>query len=131
MNSVSRWIVLSAGVLVGLAGTAGNVSACHKCRSVTYYAPVATSCCPPTTCCAPPAPTLVPVTVTTTRCGLFGLHKRTTVTYGAPIPAPAPAPVLAAPPPPAPVFAPPPPVPATSGYPPFAPSPGRVIITYP
>lgn len=135
MNSVSRWIVLSAGVLVGLSGAAGTASACHRCKSVTYYQPVTNCCAPPTTCCAPPAPSaVVPVTVTTTRCGLFGLRTRTTVSYGAPVAAsgyaPPPPPVFT---PPVPNLAPPPPVPvpATSAYPPAYPSSRRVLISYP
>ncbi len=105
MNSLSRWLVLPVGSLLGLAAVAGSASAWpHCCKSTTYYQPAVVAACP-TTCCAPPvASAVVPVTVTTRRYGLFGLRQRTTVSYGAPVPVVAPAPVLAAP---APIIAPP------------------------
>jgi hypothetical protein len=107
MNSPSRWIVLSAGALVGLAVVAGSASACHPCQTTsTYYQTVTVAAYGPTTCCSPATTTaVVPVTVTTTRCGLFGLRRRTTVSYGAPVPVVNPGPVVA---PPGPVFVPPP-----------------------
>ena len=93
MNSLSRWLVLPVGSLLGLAAVAGSASAWpHCCKSTTYYQPAVVAACP-TTCCAPPvASAVVPVTVTTRRYGLFGLRQRTTVSYGAPVPVVAPAP---------------------------------------
>src|SRR6476659_4958101 len=99
MMLLSRWLAVCTGLVLGLAVLTPPAWACGCCRtrSVTYYQPA------PGVSCSPcqPAP-LVPVTVTTTRCGLFGLRTRTTVTYGSPIPA---APVVA-------------PAPVISGYPP-------------
>jgi recombinational DNA repair protein (RecF pathway) len=86
-----RWIAATAGALAVLLGTASTSQAffcCKKCgssTSTTYYEPVAPTACSP---CAPPA--VVPVTVTTTRYGLFGLRTQTTVNYGAPVPVAAP-----------------------------------------
>jgi hypothetical protein len=84
-----RWIAATVGALAVLIGTASPGQAFFCCKkkcsttSTTYYEPVPTSACSP---CAPPA--LVPVTVTTTRYGLFGLRSYSTISYGSPVPAP-------------------------------------------
>jgi len=74
MNTMTRRTVFVAAALVAL-WAAGNASAqpvfVTEYPSVAYY---------------PPAP----VTVTTTRYGVFGLRRATTVTYGYPAYAPAP-----------------------------------------
>jgi hypothetical protein len=100
MIKPSRRISLWAAALLGLIGLARPAAADWCSQSRTYYQPVTVAASPScNTCCAPPATSaLVPVTVTTTRYGLFGLRHRTTVSYGAPVPVAAPAPVLAAPP---------------------------------
>ncbi len=74
--------------MFGLAQSADSAQACFPCHekttTTTYYQPVVTAYSP----CGPVVqPTsVVPVTVTTTRKGLFGLRKKTTVTYGTPLP---------------------------------------------
>jgi hypothetical protein len=81
MNTLSRWIVLSAGALLGLAIAAGSAAA--QPGYVSYYnAPVVTYYARPVAYYTP----VTPVSVTTTRYGLFGLRRATTVTYGPTVP---------------------------------------------
>jgi hypothetical protein len=81
MNTLSRWIVLSAGALVGLAIAAGSAAA--QPVYVSYYnAPVVTYYARPVAYYTP----VTPVAVSTTRYGLFGLRRSTTVAYGPTVP---------------------------------------------
>ncbi len=119
MLLLSRWLAVSTGIVLGLIIWTPSARAfgwCCKSRSVTYYQPAPVVACSPCQSAA-----VVPVTVTTTRCGLFGLQRRTTVTYGSPVPVTAP--VVTPAPTPAPVL---------SAYPPGtllpAPPPGAIII---
>jgi hypothetical protein len=102
-----RWPIVLAGVALGLTAALPQAQAWHKkkCDAVTYYEPACSPCGPQV---------MVPVTVTTRKCGLFHCRKVTTVTYGAPVP-------LAAP-------APPPQI--TSGFPPSVavPAPSPIIV---
>ena len=74
MNTMSRWTALAAALVLGLS-LAGTASAgpyyvsYYPAPAVSYYA--------------------APATVTTTRYGLFGLRRATTVTYGSYYAAPA------------------------------------------
>ncbi len=124
MLLLPRWLAVCTVALLGLAiltpPTWAFGCCCPRTTTVTYYQPAPVTACSP---CQPPR--LVPVTVTTTRCGLFGLRTRTVVSYGTPIPA---APFAA----PAPVFSayPPAPSPVISAYPPsYVPAPPGIIVS--
>lgn len=109
------WLPIVAGVACGMISVQSPAQAFDFCKkrtsSTTYYEPVVTACSP---CSAPGPQTLVPVTVTTRKVGLFGLRKRTTVSYGCPVQVAPAAPVIVAPLQPAPN----PPAPCNSAYPP-------------
>lgn len=80
MNTLSRLLVLAAVLLVGLVLLEGTAWA--QPVVVSYYGP-------PVVTYAPAAPYyMTPTTVTTTRYGVFGLRRSTTVNYGSYYPAP-------------------------------------------
>jgi hypothetical protein len=74
MNTLSRSLVLSVGAVIGLALGAGYASA-YQPVVVGYYDS------PPVVAYASPGPV-----VTTTRYGVFGLRRATTVYYGPTVP---------------------------------------------